>query len=296
MPLTDPVIEERGCDVLHEGSLCHECVDNSYLIGGKCTSCWGPLVSGFILVLSVLMFSFFVFMVVSQGGRVGSCLIVIRFIQLTVSLVVICSITIHSSLLPIYGALRTIFLDIWKHLPLVCMNLAARNHPLEFYLSAIILALTCIFIWLLKPRDRFSKVESDHWTLEAVLIVILTLTPSLAFSGLGVFSCRPVDDVYVLEADSSPTIMQCFTKQWTTLMVVVLIVLLTIGLFLFNVFHVHNSKRKRQGKVSFAKLFGYTCFTSEIGFFGGTIVITGLLWMLPPGLPRLTIALITSNV
>ncbi|KAL0235923.1 hypothetical protein GEMRC1_002505 [Eukaryota sp. GEM-RC1] len=293
MPLTLTAPPSGKCDENHQGSLCHECVEGSYMMAGRCTECWSPLVSGVVLGTSVVVLGTLIYGITSQGAKVGMYLSVIRFVQMAVAIVVICSVTIHSSLLPLYGALRTVFVDVWKTLPVMCLGWASRDYPMEFYSSCGIVAALCLGLIMLRPKEPHKSHTSKVFVAEVVLIVLLVLLPALAFNGLGMFSCTSVDGDSILEADSSQNIMKCYSREWYIMLGVLLGVCLVFIVAFKFIFSLKDTTSSVPRTVLVHRFFGYTEMKYERAFILFSVALTGLLWAIPPGLPRLSMALIT---
>ncbi|KAL0249257.1 hypothetical protein GEMRC1_004490 [Eukaryota sp. GEM-RC1] len=253
MPLVLTAPPSGRCNDYHQGSLCHECVEGTYMIAGQCTKCWSPIGSGIVLGTSIAVLLTLIYGITSHGARVGMYLSAIRFVQMAVAIVVICSITIHSSLLPFYGAFRTVFVDVWKTLPVMCLGLASRDYPMEFYLSCGIVVAICLGIIIVRPKEPQKHYTSKIFISELILIVLLVLLPALAFNGLGMFSCNFVDGDFILEADSSQNIMKCFSKDWFEMLGVLggaVVVFLIAFKYLFSL-------KDSSSSVPVRKFFGY---------------------------------------
>ncbi|KAL0223840.1 hypothetical protein P9112_003230 [Eukaryota sp. TZLM1-RC] len=277
------------CDTNHGGLLCLECKDHSYMMAGKCTACGDAITNMVTLGISIVVLLFFIYCIIKEGAKMGLFFVVIRFLQQAVSITVMSNITIHSKLIPIYGALKTVFVDIWKTIPLMCLDLISRDYPIALFASFAIVFVFVIAVYIKKPKDPNTGYPSTIYTSEIVLVVILLFVPSLAHLTFGLFSCIPVNDTYVVEADASENIMKCFTIEWWTLAGAAILLSLITLLYLSILFNKKPPKDAvGQRPVEIHRYYGYRAMSYEKMFLAATVTITGLLWLVPTGLIRIS--------
>ncbi|KAL0227441.1 hypothetical protein RCL1_003585 [Eukaryota sp. TZLM3-RCL] len=280
------------CKENHGGHLCLECTNQSYLIGGQCVSCSSDPINWLILTSSVVVIVGFIYGILKFGARMGTTLIVFRFIQSTVAILVMSNVTIHSKLLPIYGALQTIFLDVFKSISLNCLGIVSGSYSIKILGSVGISVVLLLILFIMKPSSLDSSIPSKVFSNQVLLVVLLFLIPSLANSLFGLFSCIEVDGIYIVEADASENILKCFTSDWWML-VGLAVLTSSISILMLSKLIKRSSVQEPGTRSQGVEVFFGLRSRDDVRFLTlATCAITGCLWILP-GLLRIVASLAT---
>ncbi|KAL0224564.1 hypothetical protein P9112_003954 [Eukaryota sp. TZLM1-RC] len=295
MPEASDLSSSDLCDEYHTGPLCLECIDHSYMMAGRCVTCGGFIQESTTLGVSTVAYFIFVYAIVTQGARIGMFLNVFRFLQMILSTIIMSNITIHSYLLPIYGVLKSIFLDIWKTVPLMCLDLLPRSYSTTLIGSIGVLLATVLFVKIVKPKDPDTGYSSRQYTAEVLYVFLLLFLPSLIHLAFGLFSCLSVDGQFIVEADASENILKCYTLDWYMLVGIVALAFIVFSWLLvkFNTTRC-DQEATFKNTLDVSGLFGYRKMSYEKMFLLSTSAITGILWLFPSGMVRLAASIIVT--